>query len=71
MCVWPQDDLRAKAKNGFKDLLKECKEITIHSQYGQIQGRLTSDPRYDAVSSSRSREDYFRSYVQNTSETPL
>lgn len=56
------DDNFPQVKRDFFSLLKEHQEIDRHSRWSDVKKRLDSDPRYKAVDSSATREDWFREY---------
>ncbi|KAK9509007.1 hypothetical protein O3M35_006424 [Rhynocoris fuscipes] len=56
---------RDQIKKDFMNLLKESDEVDRHSRWGDVKKKLDSDPRYKAVDSSSTREDWFREYIKH------
>lgn len=47
------------------NLLKESDDVDRHSRWGDVKKKLDSDPRYKAVDSSTTREDWFREHIKH------
>uniref|UniRef100_A0A069DXB0 Putative transcription factor n=1 Tax=Panstrongylus megistus TaxID=65343 RepID=A0A069DXB0_9HEMI len=56
---------RDQIKKDFLNLLKESDDVDRHSRWGEVKKKLDSDPRYKAVDSSTTREDWFREYIKH------
>lgn len=63
-----REEKRKTAKKEFKELLKDTDEIDRHSHWSDIKKIIQDDPRYLAVDSSSSREDWFADYLHELKE---
>uniref|UniRef100_A0A1B6DZ77 FF domain-containing protein n=2 Tax=Clastoptera arizonana TaxID=38151 RepID=A0A1B6DZ77_9HEMI len=55
---------REQVKRDFMAMLREQSDIDRHSRWSETKKKIDSDPRYKAVESSTTREDWFREYVK-------
>ncbi|KAL1115966.1 hypothetical protein AAG570_005461 [Ranatra chinensis] len=55
---------RDQIKKDFVTMLRETPEVDRHSRWSDIKKRLDADPRYKAVESSLTREDWFREHIK-------
>lgn len=55
-------------KKEFIQLLRDTPEVDRHSRYSEVKKKLSSDPRYKAVDSSTTREDWFRDHIKHLKE---
>lgn len=58
-----QKQKRADAKEGFKKMLMECRDITPKSKFDELSGKLKEDPRFWKVLDDHKRRKIFRKYV--------
>lgn len=49
-------------------MLYESPDVDRHSRYSEVKKKLSSDPRYKAVDSSTTREDWFREHIKHLKE---
>lgn len=49
-------------------MLCESADVDRHSRYSEVKKKLSSDPRYKAVDSSTTREDWFREHIKHLKE---
>ncbi len=68
-----QKQKRTDAKEGFKKMLVECKDITSRSKFDELSGKLKEDPRFWNVLDDHKRRKIFRKYVDKLqpSETTI
>ncbi|XP_044737437.1 transcription elongation regulator 1 [Chrysoperla carnea] len=55
---------REQIKKDFHAMLREHSDIDRHSRWPDVKKKIDSDPRYRAVDSSSTREDWFREYCK-------
>lgn len=63
-----REEKRKAAKREYKELLKETEEIDRHTHWSDVKKIIQDDPRYTAVESSSSREDWFADYLHELKE---
>ncbi|KAK6639719.1 hypothetical protein RUM43_007994 [Polyplax serrata] len=59
---------REQVKKDFFQMLYESPDVDRHSRYSEVKKKLSSDPRYKAVDSSTTREDWFREHIKHLKE---
>ncbi|KEI41785.1 uncharacterized protein L969DRAFT_93002 [Mixia osmundae IAM 14324] len=60
-----------QAQQAFDRLLTEQTDLTPASKWVDVKGRLSVDPRYDAIKSASTREASFKAHLQRLAEAPL